>query len=103
VNCKKDLDCYYNQIIKYLKDAKAVAVPLQHVRCGMQKSIWSLDPNLKTLKNKANFWLKVWNGWYRPPCGIVADLKHMMCSEYKKYLKSMCYCGTDFPVSKRQW
>ena len=63
MNCKKDLDCYYIQIINCLKEAEAIALPLQHVRCGMQKPIWSLDPNLKTLKNKAKLWLNVWNNY----------------------------------------
>ena len=78
-------------------------MPLQRVRCGTQKPIWSLDPNLKTLKNKAKFWLKVWNECDRPPCGIVSDLKRKTRREYKKYLKSMRYRGMDFPVSKREW
>ena len=58
-NYKKDLCCYQNQIIKYLRNAEAVAVLFQLVRRGTQKPILSFDPILRTLKNKAKFFFNM--------------------------------------------
>ena len=60
--------------MKCPEDTEAVAVLLQCAIWGTQKPIWSLDTNLKTLKNKAKLWLKVQNECDRPYCGIVSNL-----------------------------
>ena len=46
-----ELNSYYKEIVSCLKEAECRAVPLQRIRIGTQKSIWSADPNLKTVKN----------------------------------------------------
>ena len=70
-----ELKSNYKEIAFCLKEAECRAVPLGRIRIGTQKSIWSADPNVKTLKNKAKFWLRVWNDCDRPRSGCVVDLE----------------------------
>ena len=51
------LNSYYRELVSCLKESECRAVPLERICIGTQKSTWSADPNLKTIKNKAKFWL----------------------------------------------
>ena len=83
-----------------LKKAEEAAVPRQRIR--KKKPIWSMDPCLKLMKNKAKLWLQIWNECGRPSFGCMADHKHKNKTEYKRYLRSARYCGMDFPVTRKE-
>ena len=102
-NGKADIDCYYNQLVTCMKRAEEAAVPRQRIRKRTQKPIWSMDPCLKSIKNKAKLWLQIWNECGRPSSGCVADIKRKTKTNYKRYLRSARYRGMDFPVSREDW
>ncbi|XP_065584325.1 uncharacterized protein LOC136043326, partial [Artemia franciscana] len=100
---KRDLDRYYDDIIRCMKEAEKIAVPQERIRIKTRKSIWAADPELKNLKNKAKLWLRIWVDCGRPITGSVADIKQKTKNDYKKYLKSIRYNGMEFPASKKDW
>ena len=100
---KRDLDRYYDDIIRCMKEAEKIAVPQERIRIKTRKSIWAADPELKNFKNKAKLWLRIWVDCGRPTTGSVADIKQKTKNDYKKYLKSIRYKGMEFPASKKDW
>ena len=102
-NGKADIDCYYNQLVICMKREEEAAVPRQRIRKRTQKTIWSMDPCLKSIKNKAKLWLQIWNECGRPSSGCVTDIKLKTKTNYKRYLRSARYRGMDFPVSREDW
>ena len=81
-NGKADIDCYYNQLLICMKKAEETNIPSEHIR--KKKLIWSMDPWLKSIKNKAILWLQIWSEYSHPGFGCVADLKHKTKTEHDK-------------------
>ena len=100
-NGKADIDCYYSQLVMCMKSTEEAAVPRQRIRKRTQKPIWSMDPCLKSIQNKAKLWLHLWNECGRPSSGCVADLKRK--TKYKRYLRLALYRSMEFPVSRKDW
>ena len=71
---KRDLDRYYDDIIRCMKEAEKIAVPKERIYIKTRKSIWAADPELKNFKNKAKLWLRIWVDCGRPITGSVADI-----------------------------
>ena len=86
-----------------MKEAKRVAVPEERVKFNTRKPEWSWDPGLKSVKNKAKFWLRIWVSCERPCSGVVFQLKQKTKLEYKKYLRSAKSKICNFPSSHLDW
>ena len=102
-NDKQSLNEYYDKIIWCLKQAEATAVPLEKIKVKTRKPEWVLDPELKVVKNKAKFWLRIWVSCGRPNRGVVFDLKQSTKRAYKKRLRQSRVSGFDFPASRKEW
>jgi len=98
-----DLNHYYNQIVWCLKRAEEVAVPQERVRKSTRKPMWSCDPELKSVKNKAKLWLRIWVANGRPLAGNVFEIKQKTKREFKKCLRSSRYKGLEYPTNKKEW
>ena len=97
------LNIYYSHIVSCLKRSEEVAVPLCRFRAKTRSSIWKNDPELKTIKNQAKLWLKIWIACGRPLRGNVFDIKQRTKLDFKRYLRKIRYNGAEFPKSPSQW
>ena len=100
---KEDLNSYYYQIVACLKSATKVAVPIEHVRSGSRKPLWNIHPEVKKVKNRAKFWLRLWNACDRPSSGAVFTVKQKTKKEYKSCLRNARLNAWDAPNSKMTW
>ena len=48
-------------------------------------------------------WLRVWIARGRPKSGHVFELKQRSKLHFKRYLRSVCYKGSEFPKDAAQW
>ena len=102
-NDKNTLNDYYLKLVSCLKTAELTAVPRERVRRNTRKPEWSWDPELKSIKNKAKFWLRIWVSCGRPSEGVIHQIKQKTKLEYKKYLRSTKSKISNFPLSKSDW
>jgi beta-xylosidase len=65
-NYKQSLNEYYDKMIWCLKQAEATAIPLEKIKVKTRKPKWVLDPELKVVKNRAKFWLRIWASCGQP-------------------------------------
>lgn len=100
---RSQLNVYYYKIASCLREAEAVAVPLQRIRVNTRKSLWKFDPDLKVIKNRAKLWLKIWNACGRPLSGHLFNIKQKMKFDFKSRLRKVRFCGVDFPKNPRHW
>ena len=97
------LNVYYLHLVKCMKQAENVAVPLVRVKLKTRSPIWKEDPGLKAVKNRAKLWLRIWIACGRPLRGQVFDIKSKTKAEFKRYLRLVRYNGAEFPKSAVQW
>ena len=72
VNDKNFLNKYYFNIISCMKEAERVAVAEERVKFNTWKPELSWDLGLKSVKNKAKFWLRIWVSCERPRKSITS-------------------------------
>ena len=65
--------------------------------------MWNINPELKPIKNKAKFWLRIWLACGRPPSGKVFDIKQSIKIAYKKYFRKTRLSGKNFHKNKKDW
>ena len=103
LNKKLDLNIYYLKIAYCLKQAEAVAVLFDPCHVNTRQPVWNIRPELKTIKNKAKFWLRIWVACGRPASGKVFDIKQSIKIAYKKHLRETYLNGKNFPKNKKNW
>jgi len=82
---------------------KAAAVPHVRVNLKTRSSIWKDFPELKGIKNRAKFWLCIWIASGHQNVGYVFDIKKKTKEEFKWYLRSLRYNGSEFTKTASQW
>jgi len=102
VKCNHELNQYCKQIVLCLKRAEEFSVPQERVRRSTKKLIWSCDPEVRIVKNKAKLWLRIWIDNSRPQSGNVFEIKEKTKRVFKKRLRSSRYKRLDCPTNKNE-
>jgi hypothetical protein len=96
----------YNEIVTCTKSATKAAVPTKHVYSGPRKPLWNRHPEVKRVKNRAKFWLQVWNACNRPSSGSLFTAKQKIAVRgnlFKDmstdFLKDFCDSSIPYPMT----
>ena len=86
-----------------LKSATNSAVPFEHVRSGSRKPLCNIYPEVKIVKNRVKFWLRLRNTCNRPTSGAVFTVKQKTKKEYKFCVHNARLNTWDGPNNRMTW
>ena len=77
-------------------------MPLIQASSNTRGSIREEDPELKSVKNRAKLWLRIWIACGRPKSEHLFNLKQRSKLHFVRYLRSVRYNGSEFTKDAAQ-